>query len=105
MRAAIDDVIRPLQFRRFAATDLRAILDGLVADGLDGRYRDYAGAEQATMAIASLLDWLVKQGAVRDVRAANRALDALYDTVKNDEKYQPDRYREALAGLARSLGS
>jgi hypothetical protein len=105
LRAAIDEVIRPLQFRRFGTADLRGILDGLVADGLDGRYRDYAGAEQATMAIASLLDWLAKHGALKDLRAANRALDGLYDTVKNDERYKPERFRDALAALARTLGS
>jgi len=105
MRAAIDEAIRPLQARRFGDADLRGILDGLVADGLDGRYRDYAGAEQATMAIASLLDWLAKHGALKDLRAANRALDGLYDTVKNDERYKPERFRDALAALARTLGS
>jgi hypothetical protein len=105
LRDAIDDVVRPLQFRRFTPADLRAMLDGLVADGLDGRYRDYAGAEQATMAIASLLDFLVKRGAVRDVRAANRALDGVYETVKNDETYRPERFRESLAALGRTLGN
>jgi hypothetical protein len=103
LREGIDAVIAPLRARRFAAADLRALVDGLVSDGLDGRYRDYAGAEQATMAIAGLLDFLVKRGGVPDIRATNRALDQLYATVKNDETYQPGRFREALATLARSL--
>ena len=105
VRATLDHVIRQLATRRFAIADVRAILQGLVADGLDGRYRDYAGAEQATMAIASVLDYLVKRGGVADVRAANRALDTLYDTVKNDEAYKPERFREALAILGRSVGA
>jgi hypothetical protein len=105
LRTALDETTRTLQGRHFTPADLRAMLDSLVADGLDGRYRDYAGAEQATMAIAGLMDFLAKGGALRDVRGANRALDALYATVKSDENYKPERFREALAALARSLGT
>jgi hypothetical protein len=104
LRATLDSVVEQLSVRHFDANDLRAMLHGLVADGLDGRYRDYAGAEQATMAIASLLDFLAKRGLLPDVRAANRALDAVYETVKNDERYKPERFREALAALDRTLG-
>jgi hypothetical protein len=104
MRATLDTVVRQLSARSFQPEDLRAMLAGLVADGLDGRYRDYAGAEQATMAIGSLLDYLAKTGSLRDVRGANRALDRLHDTVKNDEAYKPQRFRDALAELGRTLG-
>jgi cytochrome c554/c'-like protein len=104
MRATLDSVINQLAGRHFDLADLRGMLAGLLQDGLDGRYRDYAGAEQATMAIGSLLDFLARRGALQDVRAANRALDAVYETVKNDEAYKPGRFREALAALGRTLG-
>jgi hypothetical protein len=99
LRTALDDVVRRLAVRRFRTEDLRGMLAGLVDDGLDGRYHDYAAAEQATMAIASLLDYLAKHGALRDLRAANTALDGVYESVKNDEKYQPERFRVALGEL------
>ena len=104
LRQSIDGVVRSLATREFRRADLRAMLAGLVDDGLDGRYRDYAGAEQATMAIGSLLDFLVKRGEVREVRAANAALDRLHATVKDDEKFRPERFQEALRELGRIAG-
>jgi hypothetical protein len=103
LKATLDGVVRQLASRTFQPADLRAMLAGLVKDGLDGRYRDYAGAEQATMAIGSLLDYLAKTGALRDVRAANRALDALHAAVVNDEAYKPARFRESLLQLQRAV--
>jgi hypothetical protein len=55
------------------------------------------------MAVASVLDFLVKRGAVKDVRAANGALDRLFDAVRNDEKYRPERYEAALAGIRNAV--
>jgi hypothetical protein len=81
------------------------MVNGLVGEGVEGRYRDYAGAEQATMAIAGLLDFLAKRGALADVRGANRALDRVYETVKSDERFKPETFREALAALGRTLGT
>jgi hypothetical protein len=88
----------------FGGGDLRAMVMGLVDDGLAGQYRDYAGAEQATMAIGSLLSFLGRRGELPNVRAANAALDRLHETVKNDEKFRPERFREALAALGRAVG-
>lgn len=103
LRAAIDDVVKRLAARRFRTEDLRAMLAGLVDEGLDGDYRDYAGAEQATMAVASLLDYLARHGGLTDLRSANAALDRLYDAVRNDEKYRPERFREALGELRKAV--
>ena len=105
VRAAIDGLLPTLQGRPFTNADLREMVNGLVGEGVEGRYRDYAGAEQATMAIAGLLDFLAKRGALADVRGANRALDRVYETVKSDERFKPETFREALAALGRTLGT
>jgi len=104
LRATMDAVVRELSQRSFRGEDLRAMLAGLVQDGIEGQYRDYAGAEQATMAIGSLLDFLARRGELRSVRAANEALDRLHAVVKDDEKYRPERFRAALRGLGETLG-
>jgi hypothetical protein len=103
MKEAIDAMVGRLAAHSFGAADLRAMLGGLVADGQAGQYRDYAGAEQATMAIGSLLAFLGRRGELKDVRAANAALDRLHETVKDDEKYRPERFQSALAGLGKAL--
>jgi hypothetical protein len=103
VRATLDGLVERIAGRSFDNEDLRGIAAGLVADGLDGRYRDYAGAEQATMAIASVMNYLAKRGALRRLREANAALDRLHETVRNDERYRPERFRDALGAVARTL--
>ena len=103
MRATLDAMVPRLAARAFRPEDLRAMLAGLVADGLDGQYRDYAGAEQATMAIGSLLGFLARQGELKGVGAANAALDRLHSVVRDDEKYRPERFQAALAEFGRTL--
>jgi hypothetical protein len=100
VRADIAALVPRIAARPFTPADLRALVDGLVADGLNGQYRDYAGAEQATMAIASLLDYLARRGALSSVRDVNASLDTVYDAVKDDETYKPERFQSALAQLA-----
>ena len=99
LRAALDPLAKRIAARRFEPADLRAMLSGLVEDGLAGDYRDYAGAEQATMAIGSLLNFLAKRSELRDVRGANAALDRLHRVVRDDEKYRPAEFHAALTGL------
>ena len=79
------------------------MLAGLLGDGLNGRYRDYSGAEQATMAIGSLMGYLSRRGELKNARAAAEALDKLYATVKDDEKFRPDRFEAALDALGRTM--
>jgi hypothetical protein len=99
LRKGLDAVVEKLRAREFDDGDLRAILAGLVDDGLAGQYGDYAGAEQASMAIASVLNFLARRGALANVGAANAALDALFKTVSDDEKYRLERFQSALGGL------
>jgi hypothetical protein len=105
LRAQIDDLVKAIASRGYGKDDVRAIAAGLVKEAADGRYHDYAGAEQATMAVASVMNWLARRGGLASVREANAALDRVYETVRNDERYRPERFREAMAGLARTLGS
>jgi len=99
LRQGLEAVVRKLRDRAFDDADLRAILAGLVDDGIAGAYGDYAGAEQAAMAMASVLNFLARRGALADVRGANAALDRLFETVRDDEKYRAERFQAALASL------
>ena len=99
LHLGLDAVVAKLRSRAFDDADLRAILAGLVEDGLAGGYGDYAGAEQAAMAMASVLNYLAGRGALADVRAANAALDRVFEAVRDDETYRAERFQSALAGL------
>jgi hypothetical protein len=102
LRASLEGIVARLARRTFTVDDLRAIAMGLVDDGRGGQFRDYAGAEQATMAVGSVLNFLARRGAV-EPRAANDAMDALLGTVKSDERYRDAAFRQAMEKVAAVL--
>jgi hypothetical protein len=103
LRAGLERLVARLAEKSFDGKDLRGILSGLIGDGLAGQYSDYAGAEQATMAIGSVLNFLAKRGELKSVREANAALGRLHAEVRNDETFRPEKYRAALAELGRTV--
>ena len=103
LRTSLDSLTRAIATHAFTSADLRAMLSGLAEDGVRNEYRDYAGAEQATMAMAGLLGYLGHRGELTDYRGANAALDRLYETVKDDENYRPERFRAAVEALAKRV--
>lgn len=103
LRESLKGLTRALAVRAFTPEDLRSIALMLVDDGLRGDYRDYAGAEQATMAIAGLMRFLSERGQLAHAGKASAALDRLYDAVKDDEKFNPARLTAALEELRPTL--
>ena len=82
----------------FGKADVKALLAGVVADGLAGEYRDYPGAEQATMALSAIVDTMRNTGAINDsqFKALNAALQKVYTAVEKDEEYQSAAFVSAL---------
>jgi hypothetical protein len=68
---------------------LRATLDALVDDGINGAYRDYAAAEQAAMAISSVGQFMIKRGSLPAGAKFNTQWKKLNATLANDEKFKP----------------
>ena len=68
----------------------------LVDDGLSGSYSDYAGAEQATMALGSVVSLLNQQGKLRSSGEVNRGLASLRAVLANDEKFKPSEFMSRL---------
>lgn len=103
LRAGLERLVGRLALRTFDGKDLHGILAGLIGDGIAGEYSDYAGAEQATMAIGSVLNFLARRGELIRVRDANAALDRLHAEVREDERFRPEGFRAALAALGRTV--
>ncbi len=82
---------------------LRAVIAGIIDDGLSRRYIDYAGAEQATMAISSLVSYLYQTGKTPSARSINAGLSGLQAAVSNDERYKPEAFQLALANFKATL--
>lgn len=87
--------------RAFAAGDVFAIIDAVATDAA-ARYTDYEASAQAVMALDTLLNALVKQGAVTRAQAASARgpIDAAYRTVRDPNAYVPAEFRAALGKAA-----
>ena len=70
----------------------RDILAELLASGAEGNYLDYVSAEQAFMAVQLLVIEL-------DEPALEAELDALADSLSDDERFSPAQFARLLTRL------
>jgi hypothetical protein len=96
LQGEMNDLIARLQTRTFGEADMRTVLAGLIDDGLNGQYHDYAGAEQATMAIGSVANFMYQKGVIKTVGGVNGGLATLHAAVADDEHYRPAQFEAAL---------
>lgn len=96
---------------RVAGTDwddaaMMPILDSLVGDAERGEFRDFAAAEQATMAANSVLAAFEAAGAVdaEKAEALRARIDALYERVKDQDRYEMSAFVSALKALRQAAG-
>jgi hypothetical protein len=89
----------------FGAADMNAVLASLVKGGIGGDYHDFSAAEQAVMGMSSLVDALRAGGdldTVRDERLG-AGIKALYDVLKDENAYQPQRLVAELQSMEQAL--
>jgi len=94
--------------QRIARTPFdRAMLYGttltLIDEGLAGNYVDYAGAEQMTMAISSLLDFGSREGWLENGANINAQISGLDSLLANDEHYPREQFQNRLKTLRATL--
>ena len=89
----------------FGAADMNAVLASLVKGGLGGDYQDFSAAEQAVMAMASLVDALRASGDLDAARSERlgAGIKALYDVLKDENAYQPQRLVAELQQMEQAL--
>jgi len=104
VESEMDDLIARLANAEFGPAQMRAVLAGLIEEGLNGQYRDYAGAEQATMAIGSVANWMYQKGVIKSAREVNVGLAGLQAAVADDEHYRPAQFEAALRSFRGSVG-
>jgi hypothetical protein len=103
MRRLAEEVALRIDAATLSPGFLRGVAVGLVDEGLGGNYADYAGAEQATMSIGSVVDYINRQHMLRAPGEINQALARLNATLVNDEHYRPADYQAQLRDMRNLL--
>jgi len=93
-----DQLIARINQTDFTKEQTLDILDIIVTDTLTRRYTDYVAAEQAIMAIDTLLSSMIaaKQVARADVTDMRKEINIAYDAVETPNNYNQDQLTKAL---------
>jgi hypothetical protein len=107
LKATADSLTTTFAQHQFTRDDLRVMVAALVARAQDGDAVDYAGAEQMTMAVASIVYTLKADGDVdaEQFAALKAALDQLYAATKDENAYVPEPFVTAMQGVGQALPS
>lgn len=96
LKALADEAARRIMASGVSLDNLRAMALALVDDGLAGAYPDYAGAEQAAMALGSVVNTLHKLGQLKSAAALNKGLTQVREGLVYDEAYKPADFQSRL---------
>ncbi len=93
--------VERMQTAQFDAKMLEGVLSSVVADGERGQYRDYANAEQAAMAVDTMILAFENEQVINADRAESlrTKAQALFDATKDEDNYQQGRFVKALRTL------
>ncbi len=101
LRETVTPLIARLAQQRFDAPQMNALLRGVLREGVNREYVDYAAAEQATMALSAILTAMRRAGHIDEAKfkAYNEVLDRAYKAVEKDEEFRPANFVAALNAL------
>ena len=82
-----------------------SIINSLIDTGIGGEYLDYSAAEQAVMAISSILQTLYDNNSLTKTEylKLNQILDIAFQATEDDEKYMPLKFISAIKSLKSAM--
>jgi hypothetical protein len=99
LSATIGGMLPALERQSFAPATMRKVLLALIDESRESSYSDYAGAEQAYMAITNVANDLLQSGTLVMSDDLRRNMTDLLKALANDEKYKPDVFANRLLTL------
>jgi hypothetical protein len=107
LRQSASELVPMVAQHQFGRDDMYALADGIVAAGLDRDAADYPGAEQATMALASIVSAMRANGYASETqtRAMTTALSGLYEALAKDDTYRPEAFVAGLRDFHKTLAA
>lgn len=105
MRDTAREAVRSLASRSFTGADMQDILRTLAANGANGKFSDYASAEQTALVIDSTLAAMVNGGhmADADYDRLSSVLDQVFTTVADDDRYSASRFVAAMRSFKAAI--
>ena len=105
LKKITDGLIKTFENREFNTSDMRAILNGLVENASKGEYIDYAGAEQVSMAIGSIISGMDDLGVLKKIERSklNETIEKVYLAVDNADEYKPEVFIASLKTLQKII--
>ncbi len=96
LKRLANEVATRIEGYTFSEATLRGIVLALIDEGTAGHYNDYAAAEQALMAIGSVVNFMHKRGLLKSAAAVNSALNKLHATLANEDRYKAADFEKRL---------
>jgi hypothetical protein len=89
----------------FTRDDMKALAEGVIAIGLTDDDTDGSGAEQATMALGSIVSAMSMSGYLspEQTKVMNDALIGLNKSIADDATYQPMTFVTALKDFQKAI--
>ncbi|MEO1612955.1 MAG: multiheme c-type cytochrome [Pseudomonadota bacterium] len=105
VRSTARSAVQAIAGKTLTAADMRKAMETIVQRSSRGVYVDYESAEQATMALGSIIEAMRVAGFVDAAAydALSSKMEPVYGSVANDEQYVPSRFFGAVQGLSALL--
>ena len=103
MKDAAEDAEVKIAALNFTPAVMASLAQGIIEDGQQGHFLDYAGAEQAYMSLSSIVDFMNRNGALGNADEVNGALSKLNDSLASDESYKPAEFQTRLGAMKKLI--
>ena len=90
----VNDANSVIEKTVFNKTRARNILDNILQMGQSGYFLDYVDAEQATLAVATILS------VIDSAELSGDEMNRLYSSVDNEREFTPESFRIAMSSMA-----
>ncbi len=104
-RSTARAAVQALVSKEIGADDMRQAMQAIITKGSNGYFADYETAEQATMALGSIIEAMRVAGHIDSAgyEKLSKQMEAVYGVVANDEQYVPSQFIGAVGNLSASL--